>query len=229
MTRLVVFDWNGTLLSDTVASWKAANVCLEYYGANAITLQRYRETSSFPVIHFYKLNNCDVDDVLARKDEAYTAFQSAYEKFARGNRTRRGAREVLQWLKDNDYHSIILSNYMTVKIEEQLQRLKIAHFFQYVSGHDDGTKILQYTSKMERLSEYMLKRNYKPADTVIIGDSMEEPDIARHLGLTSIGITGGYITEGRMRKAKPDYMIDALPEMIKVLNERWNVDKTLKS
>ena len=218
MSKLVVFDWNGTLLSDTVQSWKAANICLEYYGAKAITLAKYRETFHFPIIHFYKLNGCDVDDVLARKEEAYTAFQSSYEKFAANARTRRGARETLQWLKDNNIATIILSNYVTDKIRDQLKRLKIEHFFQDVSGHDDGMKILHSTSKAERLSEYMVKRGYRPADTVIVGDSMEEPDIARHLGLTSIGITDGYISEKRLREANPDHTIHNLKQIIPIVN-----------
>jgi phosphoglycolate phosphatase len=217
MSKLIVFDWNGTILSDTVPSWKAANICLEYYGAKPISLAKYRETFHFPIIHFYKLNGCDVDDVLARREEAYTAFQSAYEKFAANARTRRGTRETLQWLKNHNIACIILSNYLTDKICADLKRLKIEHFFQEVSGHEDGTKILQSTSKMERLSDYMLKRNYKPADTIIIGDSMEEPDIARHLGLTSVGITDGYISERRLREARPDFIIRNLKELIGLL------------
>jgi phosphoglycolate phosphatase len=221
MSKLVVFDWNGTILSDTVPSWKAANICLEYYEAKPISLQKYRETFHFPIIHFYRLNGCDVDDVLARKEEAYTAFQSAYEKLAVNARTRRGSRETLQWLKDNNVSCIILSNYLTHKIREQLERLKIRHFFQDVSGHDDGTEILQATSKLQRLSDYMVKRGYKPADTVIVGDSMEEPDIARHLGLTSVGITDGYITEQRLREAKPDHIIQSLMQLPPLLKKKW--------
>jgi phosphoglycolate phosphatase len=217
MNKLIVFDWNGTLLSDTIPSWRAANVCLEYYGVKPISLQKYRETFHFPIIHFYKLNGCDVDDVLARKEEAYTSFQIAYEKFSASARTRRGCRETLQWLKDNNIASIILSNYVTTKIEEQLERLKMRSLFQHVSGHDDGMKIIQSTSKAERLSEYMVKWGYRPQDTLIIGDSMEEPEIARHLGLTSIGITDGYITEKRLREAKPGHVIRSLKELIPIL------------
>ncbi|MCC7305214.1 MAG: HAD family hydrolase [Alphaproteobacteria bacterium] len=217
MKKLVVFDWNGTLLSDTIASWKASNVCLAYYGAPSITLARYRETFHFPIIHFYKLNGCSVDNVLARKEEAYTAYQTAYEKFAANARTRRGAREVLQWLKDNGIASIILSNYLTPKIEAELKRLKIAHFFQHISAHEDGLHILENTSKAERLTDYILKNGYHPADVLIVGDSMEEPDIGRHLGITSAGITDGYISEKRLREAGPDYIIRSLSEVIKLI------------
>jgi phosphoglycolate phosphatase len=214
MSRLIVFDWNGTLLSDTVASWKAANVCLEFFGRPAITLQQYRETFHFPVIHFYKLNGCDVDDVLARKSDANVLFQNAYESLAKNCRTRRGAREILQWLKEQNIDCIILSNYITARIETHLERLKIAKYFQYVSAHDDdGTTILHSTTKVQRLGDYMTKRGYKPEETVIIGDSAEEPDIARHLGLTSIGITDGYITRERLKQAKPDFIVRALTDI----------------
>lgn len=223
MKRLVVFDWNGTLLSDTVPSWKAANICLNYYGAPSISLQRYRETFHFPVIHFYKLNGCDVDDVLARKEEAYTAFQTAYEKFAVHARTRRGTREVLTWLQQQNIPAIILSNYLKAKIEEQLRRLKLRHFFTDISGHTDGMKILQSTSKMERLSGYLTQHGYRPENIVIIGDSDEEPTLARHLSLTSIGITGGYITEKRLRAAKPDHIIHNLKELVSLFSDKTNL------
>lgn len=215
--KLIVFDWNGTILSDTAPSWRAANICLEYYGAKPISLARYRETFHFPVIHFYRLNGCDVDDVLARKEEAYAAFQTAYERFAINARTRRGAREILQWLNEHGLTCIILSNYLTVKIKEQLRRLKIETFFAHVSGHDDGMAILHSTSKLERLSAYMAQHGFKPSESVIIGDSDEEPAIARQLGLTSVGITDGYISEKRLREAKPDHVIHALKDVVSLL------------
>lgn len=224
MHKLAVFDWNGTLLSDTVPSWKAANICLEFYGAPAISLRQYRETFHFPVIHFYRLNGCNVDDVLARKDEANTVFQSAYERLAARARTRTGARDLLTDLQRADVACIILSNYLTHRIEAQLSRLNIDPFFQYVSAHnDDGTKILEHTTKAERLSAYMVKRGYRPADTVIIGDTMEEPEIGRHLGLTSIGITDGYISRERLRKAKPDHIVHNLRDIQPVLRQKWGL------
>jgi phosphoglycolate phosphatase len=217
--KLIVFDWNGTLLSDTVQSWKAGNLCLEFYGRPAISLSQYRETFHFPVIHFYKLNGCDIDDVLARQSEANGLFQTAYEKSVQNARTRRGARELLQWLKLNEYHCTILSNYRTEKIEAQLNRLGLRDFFVHVCANgDDGSSILHSTSKAERLSAFMAKRGYRPQDTVIIGDSDEEPAVARQLGLTSIGITDGYISEKRLRAAKPDHVVHHLKEVVPLLS-----------
>lgn len=220
--KLIVFDWNGTILSDTIQSLKAGNVCLEFYGAPPIDLKQYRETFTFPIIHFYKKNGLSVDDVLARKEEANVIFQAAYEDLASNARTRTGARDLLKWIKAEGMTCIILSNYRTKQIEKHLKRLKIEHYFHHVSAFEcDGSTIVETANKNERLSEFMVKRGYKPSDTVIIGDSTEEPDIARHLGLTSIGITDGYITESRLRAAEPDYIVNTLSEVKQILKTKW--------
>ncbi len=216
--KFIVFDWNGTLLSDTRPSWRASNLCLEYFGKNPISLSHFRNTFTFPVIHFYTLNGCSVDEILAKKEESNVLFQSAYEDFAAKTRTRSGARALLEWIKSEGHHAIILSNYMTDKINAHLDRLGIAHYFGHVSAHDcDGTTILQSTTKADRLKNFMAKNGYNPADTYIVGDSMEEPDIARHLGLQSIGITEGYISEARLRKARPDHVVHSLGAIQKIL------------
>ncbi len=218
-SKLIVFDWNGTLLADTVPSWKASNICLEFFGRKAISLAHFRDTFTFPVIHFYTLNHISVDEMLARKDESNVVFQSAYERLAAKARLRKGARELLEYCKTQNYTCIILSNYVTDKITAHLKRLGIEDYFQFVSAHDcDGTTILQSTTKIQRLSDYMTKRGYKPQDTVIIGDSHEEPDIARHLGLTSIGITDGYISRTRLKKANPDHIVHHLKDVVSLVS-----------
>ena len=217
--KLIVFDWNGTLLADTRASWQAGNACLKFYGANPISLATYRDIFTFPILHFYKKLDLSVDDVLACKDEANTIFQSDYEARAANARTRQCARSLLQWLKDHGMTSMILSNYVTDKIKPHLSRLGIEEYFAHISAHNcDGTTILHSTTKAERLAAFMAKRRFKPQDTYIIGDTTEEPQIARALGLTSIGITDGYISRPRLAKAKPDHIVSRLDGVIEILN-----------
>tara|TARA_B100001989_G_C24541855_1_gene468092 strand:- start:910 stop:1590 length:681 start_codon:yes stop_codon:yes gene_type:complete len=222
--KLAIFDWNGTLIADTKPAWVASNACLKFYGVGPITFQKQRETFDFPILHYYKRNGCDIDRVLATKDEANEIFQNEYDRLAANARTRSGTRELLDWLQGHNIDCMILSNYLTVKIESHLKRLKIRDYFSYISAHNcDGTSILSSTSKLERLSDFMIKRGYQPKNAFIIGDSMEEPDIGRHMGVTSIGITGGCITEKRLRKAKPDHLITHLSQTKSILKEKWQL------
>lgn len=221
--KLAIFDWNGTLIADTRIAWVASNKCLEFYGKKPITYARQLETFDFPIMHYYKNNGVSVDEVLRTKEESNRIFQDAYEPMALKARTRRGTRVLLEWLKNNNVDCMILSNYLTEKIEAQLERLKIDHYFSYVSANScDGTTILDKTSKLERISDFMIKRGYQPANAFIIGDSKEEPDIGRHMGLMSIGITGGCINERRLRSARPDHVVGSLTDVIDILKNKWN-------
>jgi phosphoglycolate phosphatase len=212
--KLIVFDWNGTILSDTRASWLAGNECMKFYGAKAMDLSEYRDLFTFPIIDFYIANGLSAAEVLARKDESNIIFQTAYEAYAQNARTRRGAREVLQWLKAEGATCIILSNYVTDKIRHHVQRLKLGDYIDHICAHTcDGTTILEKTTKAARLKAYMDKSGHAAHDTFIIGDTMEEPEIARAFGLTSIGITDGYISTARLKAAKPDYMIGSLQDI----------------
>lgn len=222
--KLAIFDWNGTLLADTRPAWVASNACLKFYGKAPITFAHQLETFDFPIIHYYKKNGVSVDKVLETKEEANEIFQNEYDRLAANARTRRGSRVLLEWLKDNDVNCIILSNYLTVKIEAHLKRLKIRDYFSFISANNcNGTSILNSTSKLERLSDFMIKRGYFPDNAFIIGDSKEEPDIGRLMGITSIGITGGCINERRLRGAKPDHVISALPQSIDILKSKWGI------
>lgn len=222
--KLAIFDWNGTLLADTRMAWVASNECLKFYGRPPISYEQQLETFDFPIIHYYKRNGCDIDEVLRTKDEANEIFQTAYNELAVKARTRRGARQLLAWLNDQNIDCIILSNYIVERIEEQLERLKIRQYFSHISANTcNGTSILNATNKLERISDFMIKRGYQPANAFIIGDSKEEPDIGRHMGITSIGITGGCINEKRLRAAKPDHVIGALPETIDILKDKWGL------
>lgn len=222
--KLAIFDWNGTLIADTKPAWIASNACLEFYGVGPITYQKQRETFDFPILHYYKRNGCDIDRVLATKDEANEIFQREYDRLAAKARTRSGTRDLLEWLKNHNVDCMILSNYLTEKIENHLNRLKIRDYFGHISAHNcDGTSILSATSKLERISDFIVKRGYQPKNAFIIGDSMEEPDIGRHMGITSIGITGGCITEKRLRKARPDHFITHLGQTKTILNKKWKL------
>jgi len=211
MKTLFVFDWNGTILADTIASWRAGNECLEFYGGRGISLKTHRDTFSFPILPFYELHGVSAQEVLARREEGNAVFQDAYERLAANARTRQGARELLEHLKARGAECMILSNYRTEKIHEHLERLRLDHYFSHVSAHDcDGTTILQSTTKTLRLREYMDAHGHAAENAVIIGDTMEEPEIGRALGVTSVGLSDGYISRKRLREAAPDHIVHRL-------------------
>lgn len=221
MKKLAVFDWNGTLIDDAEANWEGCNLCLSVFGKGPITFEQYRETMDFPVLHLYARNGIDPDTYLANFQTAASAFLDNYKKLAVTAPLRRGTTDLLDWLLDNGYDLMVLSNFLQAELEAQIADRHIMHYFKHVSGNLAFNEIEHSrTTKRERLERLMSENGYSPADALIVGDSLEEPEISRHFGMKAFSVTWGCIAPHRIKAAGTDYLIDELAEIAEILQKR---------
>ncbi len=224
MTYLAIFDWNGTLFDDFSANFEGANAALAALGKDPISEATYLETFDFPILHFYKRNGINVDDYLEELSYANNAFFPVYEKLAFACPARDGAKELLIWLKERGVQILILSNHIEESIRTNLQRLDLLPYIDHISSNPHDNDIIRKMNKQERLARFMKDHDFMANRSFIIGDSLEEPDIANNLGLLSLSITGGCISEDRLRKKGQDYLIDTLRDVRKILQSEWELE-----
>lgn len=218
MIKLAVFDWNGTLIADAKALYEGVNKELAVFDLPPITLQQYRELSEIPVINFYKKFGISEKVFRAKSDAVAQAFHSYYEPRVAKVRTRSGARALLDNLHRKKIVRIVLSNHNVEAISLQLQRLKLQHHFEAILANDTLTGS-HLVGKADRLKKYLQTSPIKPSEVVIIGDTPEEIQIGKKLGVKSISITGGYCTEQRLRTAGPDSLVHKLRDIENVIKE----------
>ena len=138
---------------------------------------------------------------------------------------RDGAKELLAWLQERPVKILILSNHIEESIRSNLQRLDLLPHIDHISGNPHDNDIIRKMNKQERLNRFMKDHGFTADRAFIIGDSLEEPDIAKNLGLLSISITGGCISEGRLRKKRQDYLIDTLRDVQQILQKEWELEE----
>lgn len=218
MIKLVVFDWNGTLLADSHATAIAANKQLEKLGRPLITLQFLREHFEIPLTKIWVKLGISNAELKANHQEIATVFHSFYEPLAARARTRQGTRILLEYLHKNSIRSVVLSNHTMEGIYLQLDRLKLSHFFDTVLANDN-ISTAYFNGKEPRLHDYLLANRYKTSETVIIGDTTEEVAIGRNLGLITVAITDGYNSNKRLKAAKPDFLIHKLTDLMPILDQ----------
>lgn len=223
MTHLAVFDWNGTLFDDTPATLVATNACLRSFGRPEIDTATMQETFSFPLIHFYERMGVPADEYLARANEEGNVFLSNYEPAALKCAIMAGAFDLLDWLATQDFHCIILSNHLQHCLDKDVARLGIAPYMKHISGNLEKATITQGLSKQIRLEAYMDQNGFTPDKAFIIGDSHEEPELARRLGLLGLSISGGLLSPSRLEKYKADYIIEKLAEVRPILENHWKL------
>lgn len=129
MIKLIAFDWNGTLLSDTATTLKSSNRSFKRYALKPVSILKFRQTFTIPIISYWTANGLTkkIDFI-----EQSTFFHSDYNEAANFTRTRAGTKLLLNWLKSNHIQSIIFSNHVTPEITKQLIRLNIFEFINEV-------------------------------------------------------------------------------------------------
>lgn len=223
MTHLAVFDWNGTLFDDTSATLHATNTVLETFNKGPIDLLTMQENFSFPLIHFYERMGVAPDVYLERAEAEGMAYIEAYEKQYHTCSIADGAFELLEWLEERDVHSMVLSNHLQDNLHADVARLGITPYMKHISGNPERATITQGLSKQIRLEAYMKEHGFTPEKTFIIGDSHEEPELAKRLGLLGISISGGLLSPTRLEKYKADYIVHKLHEVRPILEKHWKL------
>lgn len=217
MIKLVAFDWNGTLFADTISCLEGDNAVLATLGIKPLTIKQFRDKFDVPIVNFYKNAGVEPKKALANYMQNEALFHSVYEKRAEKSRSRAHTGELLTWLKEHKIDSIIISNHTVQGIGKHLKRLRIEAYFRDVLANDSIGLIFKNRSKKEKLQAYLAQNGIKPKDILIVGDATEEIEIARAIGTKVIAITNGFYSTPRLRKAKPDYLIHDLKEVIGII------------
>lgn len=99
MIKLIVFDWNGTLLADTRACMDADNFVIQNYGGKPFaSVREFRAIVTIPAFDFYVARGCERKKLLADMKTVRAMFHNFYEKRACRCRLRKGARSLLRIL-----------------------------------------------------------------------------------------------------------------------------------
>jgi len=217
MIKLVAFDWNGTLIADTMACCKAGNEVLNSLGIKDISLGTFRNTIKIPLTEHFNDLGADVSKVLKNPRKYASIFEKNYETRVQKVRTRKNARRLLQMLSKRNINSIIFSNYSYEKIIHQLNRLEIDKYFDMVLAEPELKSVYTKRHKMDKLTDYIISQKINHNQLLIIGDTEEEIDIAKALKAYSVAITSGFYSTHRLKAAKPDYLISNLFQLIPII------------
>lgn len=219
MIKLVAFDWNGTLFADTHAIYESNEENFKLLNIKPVSFRAFQKYFDVPVKRFYLALGVSEEELDRKISQIAQTFHSHYEILAAKARSRAYAKELLSWLIKNNVRSVIFSNHILEPIQKQLKRLKIDQFFSEVIANSHLESALQDRSKKERLKSYLNQHKFLVTETLIIGDTVEEIEIGKELGITTAAITGGNCSIARLKMAKPDYLIHNLKEVIDILKK----------
>ena len=199
MTRYVIWDWNGTLLDDTAAALETLNDMLAKRGSPEIGMEFYRDNFRFPVKPFYEKIGVVLEgedwDALARE---YHDVYAAKEK-----RLAADAKEAVLEVRRRGAGESIVSALRQDLLERDTERFGIRRDMDWLFGVDNLDGRSKTDRAKEALSAICGRKGVSPDETVLVGDSLHDAEVATAIGVRCILYGGGSHSPARLATAGP--------------------------
>jgi phosphoglycolate phosphatase len=184
--KLVFWDWNGTLLNDTMVSIEAMNHMLVPRGMDLLTEERYKEIFRFPVQEYYQ----DLGFDFSREsfDVLSIEFVTHYRRLQAKAPLHPGALPILEAFRLNGVRQVLLSAMEKNTLRHDVIQRGIHDFFETMLGLDD----IYARGKVDVARDFLLQESLDPGQILVLGDTRHDFEVASSLGCTCILVAQGH-------------------------------------
>lgn len=204
MQKILLFDFDGTIIDSLDVAHKAYNSI-----ANKYRLKKFKNKKSFAKLYDKNIYESFVEHGLLKEDMEKFMIDLRKSFFDNGYNAKLfpGIRKALELLVKNNKIIIITSNLSDV-VDRLLNDAKINFISEVIGG--DKSK-----SKVEKIESVKIK--YLNKEIYYIGDTFGDVLESKEAGIKTIAVTWGYHSKTKLKKAKPDYIVDNAEELVEIL------------
>lgn len=206
--RNLLWDWNGTLLDDVEHCLAVVNSMLSDEGKPAVDLVAYREAFDFPVIKYYaKVGLPTEPEDFARLSRQFVAtFNGGIRRCC----PHVGATRLVRHWHATGRTQAVLSATRQDHLEALVALFGLSDYFSMLAGIGD----IYASGKLERGREVLTQLGWDPAETLLIGDTQHDHEVAEALGLPCLLVAEGHQSEARLRATGAFVVPTLSPEVL---------------
>ncbi len=189
----ILWDWNGTLLDDMDLCIECMNTLLKNRSLPELSQEYYREVFTFPVKDYFINIGFDFSNepFEVPADEFVLLYNRKFHQAALYN----NARKSLGNFKKKGYRQFILSAQEQKLLHRLLDHYNIREYFEAATGTTDNYA----HSKVEAGLIMMEQLALNPRETIMIGDTIHDYEVATALGVSCLLISHGHQSPTRLR------------------------------
>jgi phosphoglycolate phosphatase len=197
--KLVLWDWNGTLLDDVQYAVNVRNCVFPRFGLPRVEdIEAYHEQFTFPVRVYYERAGVTEQNFV-------TVANAWMDEYVAGCHTVAlfpDALTALDQFTENGYAQVVLSASKLDTLRNQLGQAGILERFDAVLGLSH----IYATDKTEIAKEYFAGNAIDPANCVMLGDTVHDALVADSLGISCALIARGHMSRKRLEQTgRPVY------------------------
>jgi pyrophosphatase PpaX len=206
----VLFDWDGTLLDSFDADSQAYLAMFRDVGLDwgIKELERHYSPDWYMV---YRAAGIPEE----RWDEADGLWRAHYVKHP--SKLISGARQVLRRLARRHALGLVTSG-DRARVTRQLREFALTRIFR---GRVCGGDTREKKPHPEPLRMALRQMKMEAEECVYVGDTPEDLEMARAVGMRAIAVLGPFPTEKRLRAAKPEFLLKKLEELPDLLERLY--------
>jgi HAD superfamily hydrolase (TIGR01509 family) len=200
--RVVLLDWDGTLLNSYAADQRAYLARFRGMGVEwgVREIDRHYSPNWYQVYRAARISRPDWKRADRMWRAAYRSERPALLS---------GARAAVRILERRFVLGLVTAG-SRGRVRQQLRDLGLEDLFSVRVFSEDSPRKKPHPAPLQ-IALKLLRA--KPEDCVYVGDSAEDIEMARRAGVRAIGVLGPFPTAGRIRAAEPDLLLRSIRDL----------------
>ncbi len=194
MIKLIIWDFNGTVINDVDTSVAAVNDMLKVRNLPPTDKKHYIENLIMPLDKYYStigIHNIDISVLSVEFRKYCLKNENLSEIFY-------DFPKAIETSKKMGINNILMSSLYEQYLFQETKKYDLDKYFDTIIGMKDTG----VGSKTENAKSYILKNGYKPSEVLFIGDLLSDADMAKQLGAKCVLVPRGHMSQKRCMAAK---------------------------
>lgn len=233
MFQHILFDLDGTLTDPKLGITTCVQYALRSFGIEEENLDKLEPFIGPPLLESFKqFYGFDHEQALKGQEKYRERFSVIGWK---ENELYPGIDTLLKNLSEHGVKLAVASSKPGVFVEKILTHFGIRGYFTAVVGSElDGSRVNKDEVVLEALRQlgviddadaerYLKEKEFpgeKRNDCAMVGDRKFDVEGAKAMKLTSVAVSYGYAQGDELVEAGPDYLVDTVEELRKILMQR---------
>lgn len=189
----IIWDWNGTLLNDIKLCVDIVGAMVEGHREEPLSMEEYKRVFGFPIADYYK--RIGIDFERESFEQLTEKFISGYNNSVRQCNLHKGVTTTLNQFQSKNINQFILTAAHKKDVEALLLHYSINEFFNGIEGLDN----YRAESKVDRGIALIDSHGINRSDTVLIGDTIHDYEVAKEIGVDCVLISNGHQSKERLQ------------------------------
>ncbi len=189
----VIWDWNGTLLSDVSYAVNTVNKLLSARELPLLDVDRYQKTFCFPIRKYYDLLGFDLQN--ESFEQLCEDFVSSFMSGIHTCDLVPGAVDILKKVKEHGKKQSVLSATDQPNLEKMMDSFGVRPYLDHVFGIEDKLA----ASKVHRGHDLMAISGVDKNKTILVGDTDHDLEVGQALGIEVILVSHGHQCVNRLK------------------------------